>query len=56
MWEIYILDYVIQGLHKQSGCSPQLVKINKNFIFSFTPSCKCGLDNIYNIQKGHDQP
>ena len=45
----YILDYVIQGPHKQSRCSPQLVRINKSFIFSFTPSCKCGLDNIYNI-------
>ena len=22
----------------------------------FTPLYKCGLDNIYNIQKGHDQP
>ena len=55
MWEIYKLNYIIQEPHKQLEYSPQLIRINKSFLpYSHTP-CKCGLNNIYNIQKGHDQ-
>ena len=53
---LHAINYIIQGPHKQLGCFSQLVSINKSFLSSSHTACKCGLDNIYNIQKGHDQP
>ena len=51
----FLLNFIIQRPHKQLGCSSQLVRINKSFPFSSHTPYKCGLDNIYNIQKEYDQ-
>ena len=36
MWEIYMLNYIVQEPHKQLRCSPKLVRINKNFFLLFS--------------------